>query len=101
MQTREASMPGVDAYIITSFDEHLNEETGDQDKRIRFISNFGGKSGLAVVTSKSAALWTDERFIDQADYDLDCDWQLFRFGEYPTIAEWLAVGFYKLRKILE
>lgn len=92
MQSRVATQgQELDAYIITSFDEHLSEFVAEFDERRRFISGFSGKIGTAVVTMKAQALWTDERFVGLADHELECDWLLFRIGEHPTMAEWLAV----------
>lgn len=39
----------IDAYIVTNWDEHLNENVGDHDKRLQFISGFTGKIAQAVV----------------------------------------------------
>lgn len=40
----------IDAYIVTNWDEHLNQDIGDYDKRLQFISGFTGKVGLVVVS---------------------------------------------------
>lgn len=40
----------IDAYIVTNWDEHLNVDIGDHDKRLQFISGFTGKIGLVVVS---------------------------------------------------
>lgn len=37
------------AYIVTSFDEHLNENVNDHDKRRQYISGFTGLNGHVVV----------------------------------------------------
>lgn len=92
MQTRVSVVgPEIDAYIITSFDEHLNDHLQEFDQRHVFISNFTGKVATVVVTMKSVALWTDERFLSLANEDLDCDWHIFKMEESPTVAEWLGV----------
>lgn len=93
MQTRVSVVgPEVDAYIITSFDEHLNDHLQEFDERHIFISGFTGKVATIAVTTKSVALWTDERFIFLADDELDCDWHIFNMNESPSIAEWLGVN---------
>lgn len=39
----------IDAYIITSYDEHLNKDVSENDKRRQYISGFSGeKAELAV-----------------------------------------------------
>lgn len=40
---------GILAYIVTSYDEHLNEDISDRDKRRQFISGFTGSSADVVV----------------------------------------------------
>jgi hypothetical protein len=46
-----ASVQGaeIDAYIVTSFDEHQTERTAPDDRRREFISGFTGDIGDAVV----------------------------------------------------
>lgn len=39
----------VDAYILTSYDEHLNEELVDSDKRIEYLTGFSGTGATLVV----------------------------------------------------
>lgn len=49
-----ASLHGseIDAYIITSYDEHLNEDIADYDKRRQYISGFTGPTAVVVVSSE-------------------------------------------------
>lgn len=46
-----ASLHGseIDAYIITSYDDHLNEDIADHDKRLQYISGFTGPSAVIAV----------------------------------------------------
>lgn len=39
----------VEAYIVTSFDEHQNHQLDDSESRLQFISGFSGPVGDAVV----------------------------------------------------
>lgn len=39
----------IDAYIITSYDDHLNEDVSDSDKRRQYISGFTGTSADIAV----------------------------------------------------
>uniref|UniRef100_A0A915I2C5 Uncharacterized protein n=1 Tax=Romanomermis culicivorax TaxID=13658 RepID=A0A915I2C5_ROMCU len=80
------------AYIIPSVDQHQSEYIADRDQRLKFVSNFSGSRGLAVVTSNQAALWTDGRYFLQAEKQLDPNlWTLMKEGqpETPTVAEFL------------
>lgn len=40
----------IQAYIVTSYDEHQNQNLDESDKRIKFISGFTGKNANAVVS---------------------------------------------------
>lgn len=53
----------------------------ERDERLRFMSGFSGSHGVAVVTDSKAALWTDGRYLLQADNELGCDWLLMGRGE--------------------
>ena len=44
------------------------------------------------------ALWTESKYFDLADSEIDCKWQLFVLGEDPTIADWLPVRFSEMLK---
>uniref|UniRef100_A0A336MES5 CSON010922 protein n=1 Tax=Culicoides sonorensis TaxID=179676 RepID=A0A336MES5_CULSO len=82
----------IDAYIITSFDEHLNDRIQEFDERHKYISGFSGMVATIAVTLKSVALWTDDRFIELANEELDCDWHIFKMNESPSVADWLGQG---------
>ena len=58
-----------------------------------WISGFNGSAGTAVVTLKSAALWTDSRYFLAAEQQLaGSEYQLMRLkvDGTPTIAEWIG-----------
>jgi len=39
----------IDAYIITSYDEHQTEYVAERDERRKFLTGFTGSNGDAVV----------------------------------------------------
>lgn len=85
------------AYIITAFDEHLNTDVAERDQRRHFISGFAGAIGDAVITADAVAMWTNDRFVAQANYELACEWQIFstdrvRSGEHQNMTEWLLAA---------
>ncbi|XP_071455726.1 xaa-Pro aminopeptidase 1-like [Hetaerina americana] len=83
--------PALQAFIVTSHDEHQSEYVAEHDRRREFITGFTGSNGVAVVTENHAALWTDGRYYVQADRELGCEWILMRDGrpEVPTMSAWL------------
>lgn len=107
----------IDAYIVSTWDEHLNEYVSDHDKRTQYISGFTGRIAYVVVsfdscysysvpfffqtrkqsflitqiTFTSVALWTDEKFLNQAKAELNCDWKIFSINQGPSITAYLIV----------
>lgn len=37
-------------------------------------------------------MWTDSRYLAQADAELDCEWHIFDIGQNIGIADWLDVS---------
>lgn len=83
----------LSAFIFPSTDAHQSEYVADHWRGREWISGFNGSAGTAVVTMKSAALWTDSRYFLAAEEQLeDTEYQLMRLkmDGTPTIAEWLG-----------
>lgn len=85
--------PEIDAYILPSYDEHLNQEISVRDQRLKYLTGFSGTDAFAVVTLRRAALWVQNRYVQQADGELDCDWEIYRMNDTVTIPDWLGVSF--------
>ncbi|KKY20574.1 putative xaa-pro dipeptidase [Diplodia seriata] len=69
-------MPAVDAHT----------------SHIEYICGFSGSAGTAVITLNKAALATDGRYFNQAEKQLDNNWELLKQGlqDVPTWQEWTA-----------
>lgn len=83
----------LSAFIFPSTDAHQSEYVADHWRGREWISGFNGSAGTAVVTMKSAALWTDSRYFLAAEEQLeDTEYQLMRLKMEgtPTITEWLG-----------
>lgn len=83
----------LSAFIFPSTDAHQSEYVADHWRGREWVSGFNGSAGTAVVTMKSAALWTDSRYFLAAEEQLeDTEYQLMRLKMEgtPTIAEWLG-----------
>lgn len=95
---REMKAHGVHAYILPYGDEHQNEYVSDYNQRLRWLTGFSGAgASVAVVTrgttlhaDEHAVLWTDARFLELADVQLDCSWQLRQLRSPLQVADWLA-----------
>ena len=62
---------GYEALIITSEDAHQSEYVADADKKREFVSGFSGSAGTAVISRTNCWLWTDSRYLLQAQQELD------------------------------
>eukprot|EP00534_Pseudo-nitzschia_fraudulenta_P005363 CAMPEP_0201187770 /NCGR_PEP_ID=MMETSP0851-20130426/134026_1 /ASSEMBLY_ACC=CAM_ASM_000631 /TAXON_ID=183588 /ORGANISM="Pseudo-nitzschia fraudulenta, Strain WWA7" /LENGTH=685 /DNA_ID=CAMNT_0047473291 /DNA_START=146 /DNA_END=2201 /DNA_ORIENTATION=+ len=83
----------LDCYVIPTDDPHLSEYAPAAYMRRKFLTGFGGSAGTAVVTSDDALLWTDSRYWNEANMQLDSSlWTLMKQGEkkVPTIIEYLS-----------
>lgn len=83
----------LSAFIFPSTDAYQSEYVADHWRGREWISGFNGSAGTAVVTMKSAALWTDSRYFLAAEEQLeDTEYQLMRLKMEgtPTITEWLG-----------
>lgn len=63
-------MCGVDVFILPSADPHLGEYVPDHWRIIEWMTGFTGSSATVVVTSTFAGLWTDSRYLIQAEMQL-------------------------------
>jgi len=83
----------IDAYIIPSSDPHISEYLPDYWKSRSWISGFTGSAGTVVITTKSAALWTDSRYFLQAEQELSGSGiRLCKIGlpDTPSIETWIS-----------
>eukprot|EP00542_Grammatophora_oceanica_P020470 CAMPEP_0194041766 /NCGR_PEP_ID=MMETSP0009_2-20130614/13602_1 /TAXON_ID=210454 /ORGANISM="Grammatophora oceanica, Strain CCMP 410" /LENGTH=733 /DNA_ID=CAMNT_0038685373 /DNA_START=101 /DNA_END=2302 /DNA_ORIENTATION=- len=84
---------GLDVVLVPSDDPHLSEYTPDAYKRRGFLTDFHGSAGTALVTQDEALLWTDSRYFNEANLQLDARyWKLMKQGQpkVPTIPKFLG-----------
>ncbi len=95
---------GLAAWIVPSADPHQSEYVADCWKNREWLSGFTGSAGTVVVTEDKAGLWTDARYFERAEKQLDGSGiTLFKQGmpDVPDYVVWLleelpqnsAVGF--------
>lgn len=94
---------GVSACVVPSADPHLSEYLCAHWHARRWLSGFNGSAGTLVVTDDFAGLWTDSRYFEQAERQLEgsgvqlmrlrvphtaehVDWLLTRLGEDDVLA---------------
>ncbi|KAF8250174.1 putative Xaa-Pro aminopeptidase P [Wilcoxina mikolae CBS 423.85] len=80
----------VDVYVVPSEDAHNSEYICAADSRREYLTGFTGSAGCAAVTQEKAILSTDGRYFNQAEHQLDSNWELLKQGmpDVPTWQEW-------------
>lgn len=91
--------PEIYGYILPSTDEHLNQEVAARDQRLHYLSGYTGNRAFAAITQGGAAIWLENRFAQQADGELDCDWQIFLTDGNVSIADWLGSQLHMNKRI--
>jgi len=80
------------AVVVSSADPHLSEYVPEHWMFRAWLSGFDGSAGTVVITTQTAALWTDSRYWLQAESALeDTGIDLMRVGAdgVPTMMQWL------------
>ena len=61
---------GIAACIVPTADPHLSEYLPARWKAREWLSGFTGSAATLVVTADAAGLWTDSRYFEQAEREL-------------------------------
>ena len=61
----------LDGFLIPSNDEFQSEYIPEHSNRLKFITNFSGSNGLALITEREALFFTDGRYLLQAKQELN------------------------------
>ena len=56
----------IDGYIVPKNDEYFNEYINPSNDRLKFISNFSGSAGFAIILKNRNYLFVDGRYTEQA-----------------------------------
>ena len=56
----------IDGYLVPKNDEYFNEYVSQSSDRLKFISNFSGSAGFAVILKNKNYLFVDGRYTIQA-----------------------------------
>ncbi len=83
----------LDAWVVLSGDPHLSEYLPKDWAFRRYLTGFTGSAGSLVVTPDKALLWTDSRYWEQAQEEIEgCGIELMRQGlaDVPEITDWLV-----------
>lgn len=84
---------GLGAWIAETSDPFLSEYIHPHWQSLRWVSGFTGSTAALAVTASEAALFTDSRYWEQAEKELDgTGIELVRLGSAcaPSLADWLG-----------
>ena len=56
----------IDGYLVPKNDEYFNEYVSQSNDRLKFISNFSGSAGFAIILKNNNYLFVDGRYTLQA-----------------------------------
>lgn len=74
--------PALDAYLIPSSDEYLNEYLPHHLNRRKWLTEFTGSAGDALVTTDKAYVFADGRYHEQVDNEIDAtQWTAVKVGQ--------------------
>lgn len=71
----------LDAYLVPHSDRFQSEYLQSGDERLAWLTGFTGSAGMAAITADKAVLYTDGRYILQAEKQVDGD--VFDIVEAP------------------
>lgn len=80
----------LDAYLIPSVDEHINEYLPENKQRRGWASGFSGSAGDFLLTPDAAWLFVDSRYHEQTDYEVALEHiSVSKLGrpDQPTLGE--------------
>ncbi|MBL8288313.1 MAG: aminopeptidase P family protein [Rubrivivax sp.] len=84
---------GVQALLVPSADPHLSEYLPERWQGRQWLSGFTGSMGTLVVAQRAAALFTDSRYWEQAERELEGSGiELVRIASAaaPAHLEWIV-----------
>ena len=83
----------IDGYIVPKNDEFFSEYVPDHSDRLKFISNFSGSYGFALILKDKNYLFVDGR------YTLQASKQSGKFFKIITIPDKMPADVLKTKKI--
>ena len=60
-----------DIFLINRTDEFLGEYIASYAERLKWISNFSGSAGRAIIEQYKAYIFIDGRYTNQANQEVD------------------------------
>tara|TARA_Y100001958_G_C21236697_1_gene563261 strand:+ start:1092 stop:2792 length:1701 start_codon:yes stop_codon:yes gene_type:complete len=67
----------IDGYIVPKNDEYFNEYINKSKDRLKYISNFSGSAGFAIILRNKNYLFVDGRYTFQAKKEAGRNFEIF------------------------
>ena len=77
----------IDIFIINRTDEFLGEYIASYAERLKWVTNFSGSAGKAIILKNSAAIFIDGRYTFQAAEEVDN--KIFQIQHFKNFWDWL------------
>lgn len=87
-----------DALMLNSRDEFLDEFTPEHLNRLKLLTGFSGSNGIAIISNKIKAFFTDGRYLEQARNELDKKFKIYDLKKTP-VNKWIIAKFPQKTKI--
>ncbi len=87
----------IDFFILNRSDEFLNEYIASYAERLKWLSNFSGSAGRAIISINKAIIFVDGRYTDQVKEQVDN--KIFIIKHINKYWDWLEKNIYK-KKII-
>ena len=73
---KEFLKTNFDYYLVNTNDEFLNEYTPSSNMKLKWLTNFTGSNGIALIGKKKNYFFTDGRYILQAKKEIDSSFKI-------------------------
>ena len=76
---------GADYYLLSTSDEFLNEYVPEHNMRLKWLTNFSGSNGVALISKKKNFFFTDGRYILQAQKELKKKFEILDLSKINVV----------------
>ena len=76
---------GADYYLLSTSDEFLNEYVPEHNMRLKWLTNFSGSNGVALISKKKNFFFTDGRYILQAQKELKKNFEILDLSKINVV----------------
>tara|TARA_B100000029_G_scaffold514805_1_gene619064 strand:+ start:1236 stop:2990 length:1755 start_codon:yes stop_codon:yes gene_type:complete len=88
-----------DAFLVPREDQYLNEYLPNAFERLKWLTNFSGSSGIAIVLKKKSAIFTDGRYTIQINQEVNKN--LFSVFHIIQFNSWIKKNLYNYTVVFD